>query len=40
MGEIASALKFVYQGGGNLSESLVYGRNTGKIVAKLPNSKL
>ena len=40
VGEIASALKFVYQGGGNLTECLVYGRNTGKIVAKLPNSKL
>lgn len=40
VGEIASALKFVYQGGGNLTECLVYGRNTGKIVAKLLNSKL
>ena len=37
VGEIASALKFVYQGGGNLTECLVFGRHCGKIVAKLPN---
>ncbi len=40
VGEIASALKFVYQGGGNLTECLVYGRHCGKIVASLPNTKL
>lgn len=40
VGEIASALKFVYQGGGNLTECLVYGRHCGKIVAKLPDTKL
>ena len=38
VGEIASVLKFVYQGGGNLTECLVYGRSTGKLVAKLPDS--
>ena len=38
VGEIASALKFVYQGGGNLTECLVYGRHCGKIVAKLPDT--
>lgn len=37
VGEIASALKFVYQGGGNLTECLVFGQVAGKIVAKLPN---
>ena len=37
VGEIASALKFVYQGGGNLTECLVFGQVCGKIVAKLPN---
>ncbi len=37
VGEIASALKFVYQGGGNLTECLVFGQICGKIVAKLPN---
>lgn len=37
VGEIASSLKFVYQGGGNLTECLVYGQVCGKIVAKLPN---
>lgn len=36
-GEIASALKFVYQGGGNLTECLVFGQVCGKEVAKLPN---
>lgn len=40
VGEIASVLKFVYQGGGNLTECLVYGRHTGKLVAALPNTKL
>ena len=40
VGEIASALKFVYQGGGNLTECLVYGRHCGKLVAGLPNAKL
>ncbi len=40
VGEVASALKFVYQGGGNLTECLVYGRHCGKIVAKLPSTKL
>ena len=34
-GEIASALKFVYQGGGNLTECIVFGRIAGKNVAKL-----
>lgn len=37
VGEIASALKFVYQGGGNLTECLVFGQVCGKIVAALPN---
>lgn len=37
VGEIASALKFVYQGGGNLTECLVLGQICGKEVAKLPN---
>ncbi|MCF0253497.1 MAG: FAD-binding protein, partial [Duodenibacillus sp.] len=37
VGEIASALKFVYQGGGNLTECLVFGQVAGKVVAKLPN---
>ena len=37
VGEIASALKFVYQGGGNLTETLVFGQVCGKIVATLPN---
>lgn len=36
-GEIASVLKFVYQGGGNLTECLVYGRSVGKEVAGLSN---
>jgi succinate dehydrogenase/fumarate reductase flavoprotein subunit len=40
VGEIASALKFVYQGGGNLTECLVYGRHCGKLVAKLPDTKI
>ena len=40
VGEIASALKFVYQGGGNLTECLVYGRHCGKIVAKLPDTEV
>ena len=40
VGEIASALKFVYQVGGNLTECLVYGRHCGKLVAGLPNTKL
>lgn len=37
VGEIASALKFVYQGGGNLTECLVFGQVAGKVVAKLRN---
>ena len=37
VGEIASALKFVYQGGGNLTECLVFGQICGKEVAKLPS---
>ncbi|MBO5658488.1 MAG: FAD-dependent oxidoreductase [Duodenibacillus sp.] len=37
VGEIASALKFVYQGGGNLTECLVFGQVCGNEVAKLPN---
>ena len=37
VGEIASALKFVYQGGGNLTECLVFGQVCGKEVATLPN---
>ena len=40
VGEIASALKFVYQGGGNLTECLVYGRHCGKLVAKLPDTSV
>ena len=39
VGEIASVLKFVYQGGGNLTECLVYGRHTGKLVAQLPDTE-
>jgi hypothetical protein len=34
-GEISSALKFVYQGGGNLTECIVMGRIAGKIAASL-----
>lgn len=37
VGEIASAFKFVYQGGGNLSELIVFGQVAGKEVAKQPN---
>ncbi len=37
VGEIASALKFVYQGGGNLTECLVYGQVCGKELAKQPD---
>ena len=40
VGEIASALKFVYQGGGKLTECLVYGRHVGKNVAGLPDTTL
>lgn len=40
VGEIASALKFVYQGGGNLTECLVFGRHCGKNVAKLPDTQI
>lgn len=40
VGEVASALKFVYQGGGNLTECLVYGRHCGQLVAKLKDSTL
>ena len=36
-GESASALKFVYQGGGNLTECIVYGRIAGKNAANLNN---
>ena len=32
-GEVSSALKFVYQGGGNLTECLVFGRIAGKNAA-------
>lgn len=32
-GEISSALKFVYQGGGNLTECIVYGRIAGRNAA-------
>jgi succinate dehydrogenase/fumarate reductase flavoprotein subunit len=32
-GEISSAFKFVYQGGGNLSECIVFGRIAGKNAA-------
>lgn len=35
VGEIASALKYVYQGGGNLTECIVFGQVAGKNVAKL-----
>jgi len=34
-GEISSALKFVYQGGGNLTECIVFGRIAGKNAASL-----
>ncbi|MCI5851312.1 MAG: FAD-dependent oxidoreductase [Sutterellaceae bacterium] len=37
VGEISSVLKFVYQGGGNLTECLVYGQSVGKEVAGLPD---
>jgi succinate dehydrogenase/fumarate reductase flavoprotein subunit len=33
-GEISSALKFVYQGGGNLTECIVFGRIAGQNAAK------
>lgn len=33
-GEISSAFKFVYQGGGNLAECIVFGRMAGKNAAK------
>lgn len=36
VGEIASALKFVYQGGGNLTECIVFGQVAGQKLAKLP----
>lgn len=36
VGEIASALKFVYQGGGNLTECIVFGQVAGQQLAKLP----
>lgn len=38
-GEISSALKFVYQGGGNLTECIVYGRIAGKNAAALKSWK-
>jgi len=34
-GEISSALKFVYQGGGNLTECIVFGRIAGKNAAAM-----
>jgi succinate dehydrogenase/fumarate reductase flavoprotein subunit len=34
-GEISSALKFVYQGGGNLTECIVFGRIAGRNAAAL-----
>ncbi len=34
-GEISSAFKFVYQGGGNLTECIVFGRIAGKNAAAL-----
>ena len=34
-GEIASALKFVYQGGGNLTECMVFGRIAGASAAAM-----
>jgi len=34
-GEISSTLKFVYQGGGNLTECIVMGRIAGKNAASL-----
>lgn len=34
-GEISSAFKFVYQGGGNLTECIVFGRIAGKNAASL-----
>jgi len=33
-GEISSAFKFVYQGGGNLAECIVFGRIAGKNSAQ------
>ena len=38
-GEISSALKFVYQGGGNLTECIVYGRIARKNAAALKSWK-
>lgn len=38
VGEISSALKFVYQGGGNLSECIVYGQHAANQIAKLKDS--
>ena len=37
VGEIASAFKFVYQGGGNLTECIVFGQVCGKEIARQPN---
>lgn len=34
-GEVSSALKFVYQGGGNLTECIVFGRIAGKNASAL-----
>ena len=33
-GEISSAFKFVYQGGGNLAECVVFGRVAGENAAR------
>jgi succinate dehydrogenase/fumarate reductase flavoprotein subunit len=33
-GEISSAFKFVYQGGGNLAECIVFGRVAGENAAE------
>ena len=33
VGEIASVFQFVYQGGGNLAEGIVFGRLAGKLAA-------
>jgi 3-oxosteroid 1-dehydrogenase len=38
-GEVSSALKFVYQGGGNLTECIVFGRMAGQNAAALKSWK-
>lgn len=37
VGEICSVFQYVYQGGGNLAEGIVYGRHAGALAAGLPD---